>query len=456
MKTQLLKQDKLTYPNCIAKLGRVLIVLLGIVFVFFATTITLPQVLAANYNAALTVSSNYPQGLNYKFNCDVSDFTPTSYSWDFGDGAIETSSANNIIHIYDVSGTYTTLCTATDNANNASGSLLVRASTTTNNSGSDNSGSLSVTSSAGTIGSSSAVINERSGVQATFTVFYGINDLTSSIDGGYGQSQTATISSLDPNTNYRYLVQGCDNSNNCQNSSSSTFTTLSNDSSSGSSNIASIDSNSSTVNSMNDVALSTTPKKLALTDGGSYYFLLPNSSTGHTVSVDSLGDNTATLLFDSTVDVTINTGEEKTVSLVGDNAASIQLKAQTITTQLITFSLGMPIAAPSVSAPNQTMNKTVQTSQLPALNKTASNVTNDLTGNALMPQTNISGMTVNATANNATSTKSISLTAQTANKSGISWGWIFVGVLLVIVAFVVIMMMTGKIKISLDKDDLQR
>lgn len=63
----------------------------------------------------LRIANNYPQGLSVLFITDVSGGSGRySYTWNFGDGSIQTTSINNVQHTFPNSGTFTTTVVVND------------------------------------------------------------------------------------------------------------------------------------------------------------------------------------------------------------------------------------------------------------------------------------------------------------------------------------------------------
>jgi hypothetical protein len=78
-----------------------------------------PEPTPSNASVTLGVAPWYPQGNNFILECAAQEFTPTLYSWYFGDGQKLVDVTNsNVYHTY-ASGNYTATCVATN------GSVLV-------------------------------------------------------------------------------------------------------------------------------------------------------------------------------------------------------------------------------------------------------------------------------------------------------------------------------------------
>jgi hypothetical protein len=66
-------------------------------------------------SVSLFVKDWYPKGTHYVFVCEEEGYTATTYQWDFGNGMTQTTSADNVYHIFEP-GEYTVLCTASNGA----------------------------------------------------------------------------------------------------------------------------------------------------------------------------------------------------------------------------------------------------------------------------------------------------------------------------------------------------
>jgi PKD repeat protein len=80
---------------------------------------------APDASVDLSVSPYFPADYNVAFECSATQFTPTHYTFDFGDGSRETRPVYDIYHTYTANGTYTVTCTATDGTNTASDTVNV-------------------------------------------------------------------------------------------------------------------------------------------------------------------------------------------------------------------------------------------------------------------------------------------------------------------------------------------
>jgi hypothetical protein len=81
-------------------------------------------------DATLSIKPPYPKGSEFVFICDVDGFTPTSYSWFYGDGEKLINIQNgDTFHRYATTGAYNVTCMGTDGTNTASASLTVNVST---------------------------------------------------------------------------------------------------------------------------------------------------------------------------------------------------------------------------------------------------------------------------------------------------------------------------------------
>jgi PKD repeat protein len=93
------------------------------------TNVTNPPVVVPPQNGGTTtayVSSSFMADFNTVFVCHSEGFTPTKYSWDFGDGSpIVSRSVNDVYHSFSKNGTYTVTCTASNSAAQETGGLTV-------------------------------------------------------------------------------------------------------------------------------------------------------------------------------------------------------------------------------------------------------------------------------------------------------------------------------------------
>lgn len=85
-----------------------------------------PPITAASENIAanLYVKEWYPKGPDYVFVCNATGFTPTNYTWFYGDGHKLLNIHNqNTYHVYDALGDYRVMCSATDGVHMANDSI---------------------------------------------------------------------------------------------------------------------------------------------------------------------------------------------------------------------------------------------------------------------------------------------------------------------------------------------
>lgn len=84
-----------------------------------ATAQAAPQIMASLY-----VKAWYPKGPDYVFVCNVTGFTPTAYSWWYGDGHKLINITNgDTYHVYESLGNHTVACIGTD-GNNSAGAAI--------------------------------------------------------------------------------------------------------------------------------------------------------------------------------------------------------------------------------------------------------------------------------------------------------------------------------------------
>jgi hypothetical protein len=78
-------------------------------------------------NQTASVFLSYEQhGASFHFLCQESNFDPTSFDWDFGDGSVFTSKKNKIVHVYhDDVESHIVSCTASDNTTQATDFVYV-------------------------------------------------------------------------------------------------------------------------------------------------------------------------------------------------------------------------------------------------------------------------------------------------------------------------------------------
>jgi predicted flap endonuclease-1-like 5' DNA nuclease len=93
------------------------------------TNTTSPPVVVPPSNGDTTtvyVSSSFMEDFNAVFVCHSEGFTPTKYSWDFGDGSpVVVRSVNDVYHSFPANGTYTVTCTASNSAAQETGGLTI-------------------------------------------------------------------------------------------------------------------------------------------------------------------------------------------------------------------------------------------------------------------------------------------------------------------------------------------
>jgi hypothetical protein len=81
-----------------------------------------PEAIDAN----LFIKEWYPKGPDFVFVCEVEGFTPTAYSWFYGDGHKLLNITNrDTYHVYEELGEYEVMCIATDGVNIASDTLMI-------------------------------------------------------------------------------------------------------------------------------------------------------------------------------------------------------------------------------------------------------------------------------------------------------------------------------------------
>ena len=81
---------------------------------------------SSNMSVDLRILQWYPKGPDYVFVCDANGFTPTNYTWYYGDGHKLLNIKNqNTYHVYTALGTYNVQCIATDGTNTASDNITI-------------------------------------------------------------------------------------------------------------------------------------------------------------------------------------------------------------------------------------------------------------------------------------------------------------------------------------------
>jgi PKD repeat protein len=73
----------------------------------------------------LNVAQGFPTDQNYVFQCNAAGITPTSYTWNFGDGTTHSGKVFDVFHQYNSAGNKTVSCTASDGTKSAVGTTMV-------------------------------------------------------------------------------------------------------------------------------------------------------------------------------------------------------------------------------------------------------------------------------------------------------------------------------------------
>jgi hypothetical protein len=217
-----------------------------------------------------------------------------------------------------------------------------------------------VSSIASTVTSTSATLSGTSLEHTIYTIFYG-DSLENNVSAGNGTSLSMTLSSLSASTSYTYVIQSCDSSGNCINSSNNTFTTSA--AATTSSGGRSGGGGGGGGGGGSFIGIGSTPQTKILARLGKLTLRLRDGST-HTLSIKSIENGVVTLLIQSDpIEVTMKSGETRTVDVDKDGAADMQIKILSMTSSSITVELmRAPATATAAPAPKNTTATTAPNS----------------------------------------------------------------------------------------------
>jgi len=202
----------------------------------------------------------------------------------------------------------------------------------------------------------SAVINATSNETSTFTAFYGTSsgNLPSTQAGGTNTVVNITLSGLTANTQYYFIVQGCDAASNCDNSTETTVTTQAEAASSSSSG----GSGSGKAPPAAPTPLSTDPTTVALSKFSKHSFSVGGAT--HSVQMKEIHNNKITIVFNSDpVEITLAEGEEQNIDITGDGVEDIYVKVTSLSQYSATLDISTPKTVTEMRADDKSTEEEV-------------------------------------------------------------------------------------------------